>query len=91
MVLQLQQQLSTIVILDKTKLTTNFQGVLNAEGEAVEEAKKAAWKDANTKNVTMKDKTKKNVAFEAGLFTMVFGGFTCFNLYYWSTPRAVFQ
>ena len=72
-------------------MNANFQGVLDAEGEAIDEKKKAAWEDANTKHVTMKDKTKKNVVFEAALFAMVFGGFTCFNLYYWTRQRAVFQ
>ena len=66
--------------------------MLNAEGEAVEEKKKkAAWEDATSTHLTMKDKTKKNVAFETALFTMVFAGFAFFNIYYWATPRAVFQ
>ena len=50
-----------------------------------------AWDKANTKQVSEKDKTKKNVAFETTLFSLVFAGFACFNLYYWSSKRAVFE
>ena len=52
---------------------------------------KIAWDKDETKQVSVKDKTKKYVAFETALFTLVFGGFACFNIYYWSKERAVFK
>ena len=43
-----------------------------------------AWKEYNVKQDMMKNKTKKNVALECGLFSLVFLSFAIFNVYYWT-------
>ena len=49
---------------------------------------KTAWEDDTQE--TLKDKTKKNVALEFGLFSVVFGFFVIFNVYYWTNKKHVF-
>jgi hypothetical protein len=41
----------------------------------------------DTKKPSIMEKTKKNVALEASLFSVVCAGFIFFNVYYWTRPR----
>ena len=43
-----------------------------------------AWKEYDIKQDIMKNKTKKNVALEFGLFSVVFLSFAIYNVYYWT-------
>ena len=43
-----------------------------------------AWKEHDAKQDILKNKTKKNVALELGLFSVVFLSFAMFNVYYWT-------
>ena len=65
-----------------------FQGVLNAEGEAedLETGTKIAW-GLKAGQDNMMGKTKKHVVLEFSLFSIVFGSFLIFNIYYWTKER----
>ena len=60
----------------------SLKGVLKMEDE--DDGPEFAWKEYDIKQDIMKNKTKKNVALEFGLFSVVFLSFAIYNVYYWT-------
>jgi len=82
------------IILVKDQMI--IQGVImNDEGDAVEFSPRNArkvWSSEKkevkeVKKASIMEKTKKNVALEASLFSLVATGFIFFNVYYWTRSR----
>ena len=59
-----------------------LKGVLIMED--LEDCPNTAWKENDAKQDIMKNKTKKSVALELSLFSVVFLSFVIFNIYYWT-------
>lgn len=76
---------------------------MNEDGDVIEINQKEAWKASNKvrdldtvsqgkeqKQPSILEKTKKNVALEASLFSIVSAGFVFFNVWYWTRTRVYF-
>ena len=85
-------------------ITHHVQGVImNEDGDVIEINQKEAWKASNKvrdldtvsqgkeqKQPSIMEKTKKNVALEASLFSIVSAGFVFFNVWYWTRARVYY-
>merc|ERR1719500_476959 len=75
------------------------QMIIHDEGDAVEfspRSSRKVWSSEmkkegkEVKKTSIMEKTKKNVALEASLFSLVCTGFIFFNVYYWTRSRTYF-